>query len=276
MLPPRQLSRVALLQEMRDRGITVLHAVPTLLRQIAEQLGNGDRLDSVRLACLGGDRVRWSDVDACRRSFSRSAFVYTSLSATEFATCSHWLIDDALRETTVALPTGRPAPGWTVTIVDDFGEPVPDGEIGDITIAGRDIALGYWDGATQRVRAFPSEHADPSTRVFNTGDRGRRRADGFIEFVGRKDQQVKLHGQTINKVAEIYETILKVVGAGADDNIESLGGDSMQAMDILAELERHFRVSIPNELVESRPSIRQIARYLLVRSVQDATGAKSA
>ena len=383
MLPPRQLSRVALLQEMRDRGITVLHAVPTLLRQIAEQLGNGDRLDRVRLACLGGDRVRWSDVDACRRSFSRSAFVYTSLSATEFATCSHWLIDDALRETTVALPTGRPATGWTVTIVDDFGEPVPDGEIGDITIAGRDIALGYWDGATQRVRAFPSEHADPRTRVFNTGDRGRRRADGFIEFVGRKDQQVKLHGHriepaeiegaltalpevsdglvlvrcdksgvpislvayavlqpgvrglmsrhlqamlarrlprhmipaqiylldklprlpnlkvdrvrlaeidatrpieirdrlddpTINKVAEIYETILKVVGAGADDNIESLGGDSMQAMDILAELERHFRVSIPNELVESRPSIRQIARYLLVRSVQDATGAKSA
>ena len=348
ILPPRELSSVALLQQIRERGITVLHAVPTLLRHIAEQLGNGNRLDSVRLACLGGDRVRWSDVDACRRSFSSSGFVYTSLSATEFATCSHWLIDDAPRATTVALPTGRPAPGWTVTVVDDFGEPVPDGEIGDITVAGRDIALGYWDGATHRVRAFPSDHADPRTRVFKTGDRGRRRADGFIEFVGRKDQQIKLHGHriepaevegaltalpevsdglvlvrrdktgvpvslvayavlrpeirgllprhlqamlarrlprhmipaqiylldelprlsnlkvdrvrlgeidatrpieirdrlddpTINKVAEIYETILKVVGACADDNIESLGGDSLQAMDIQAELERHFR-----------------------------------
>ena len=383
ILRPRQLSTVALVQQIRERGITVLHAVPTLLRHIAEQLGNGNRLDSVRLACLGGDRARWSDVDMCRRSFSPSGFVYTSLNATEFLTCSHWLIDDALRATTVALPTGRPAPGWTVTIVDDFGEPVLDGEIGEITVAGRDIALGYWDGTTHRVRAFPSDHSDPRTRVFKTGDSGRRRADGFIEFVGRKDQQIKLHGHriepaevegaltalpevsdglvlvrcdksgvpislvayavlqpgvrglmsrhlqamlarrlprhmvpaqiyllnelprlsnlkvdrvrlaeidatrpieirdrlddpTINKVAEIYETILKVVGAGADDNIESLGGDSMQAMDILAELERHFRVSIPNELVESRPSIRQIARYLLVRSVQDATGAKSA
>ena len=48
---------------MRDRDITILHAVPTLPRHIAEQLGNGDRFDSVRLACLGGDRVRWSDVD---------------------------------------------------------------------------------------------------------------------------------------------------------------------------------------------------------------------
>jgi acyl carrier protein len=72
-------------------------------------------------------------------------------------------------------------------------------------------------------------------------------------------------------VAEIYETILKVVGACADDNIESLGGDSLQAMDVQAELERHFRVAIPNKLVESRPSIRQIARYL-----QGATGAESA
>jgi amino acid adenylation domain-containing protein len=383
ILPPRQLSTVALLQQIRERGITVLHAVPALLRHIAEQLGNGNRLDSVRLACLGGDRVRWSDVDACRRSFSSSGFVYTSLSATEFGTCSHWLIDDAPRATTVALPTGRPAPGWTVTIVNDFGEPVPDGEIGDITIAGRDIALGYWDGATRRVRAFPSDHADPRTRIFNTGDRGRRRADGFIEFVGRKDQQVKLHGHriepaevegaltalpevsdglalvrrdksgvpvslvayvalrpeirellprhlqamlarrlprhmipaqiylldelprlpnlkvdrvrlgeidaarpierrdrlddpTINKVAEIYETMLKVVGACADDSIESLGGDSLQAMDIQAELERQFGVAIPNELVESRPSIRQIARYLAVRSIQAATGTKSA
>ena len=81
----------------------------------------------------------------------------------------------------------------------------------------------------------------------------------------------KLDDPTINKVAEIYETILKVVGACADDNIESLGGDSLQAMDVQAELERHFRVTIPNELVESRPSIRQIARYL-----QSATGTESA
>jgi hypothetical protein len=52
----------------------------------------------------------------------------------------------------------------------------------------------------------------------------------------------------------------KVVGACADDSIESLGGDSLQAMDIQAELERQFSVAIPKELVESRPSIRACRR----------------
>jgi len=85
----------------------------------------------------------------------------------------------------------------------------------------------------------------------------------------------RLDDPTINKVAEIYETMLKVVGADTDDNSESLAEESLQAMDIQAQLERHFGVAIPNEVVESRPSIRQIARYLVLRTVQVATGASA-
>jgi hypothetical protein len=67
-----------------------------------------------------------------------------------------------------------------------------------------------------------------------------------------------------------------MVNGGCFGTFEVIGGNALQAVDIQAELERHVRVGIPKELVEGRPSIRQIARYLLVRSVQGATGAKSA
>jgi amino acid adenylation domain-containing protein len=197
ILPPLGIGLPGVVEAMRGRGITILHAVPALMRLIFEARSDDLRFDTVRLVCIGGDRVEWSDVDQCRQAFSQNVIVYSILTSTEGGPFVHGVTDDLLRSTMARPPAGRAAPGWTVTVINDDGEPASDGELGDIVISSRYIALGYWDGTALQVRAFPTDPTDPDKRVFNTGDRGRRRPDGLIEFVGRNDQQIKLHGHRI-------------------------------------------------------------------------------
>ena len=197
ILSPLSLGVAALAQQIRARGITIYHSVPTLLRRLTENVSVDARLDSVRLVYIGGDRVRWSDVDECRRSFSRDVRIYVTLSGTETGPCIHGIVDDELRPVLTHPPVGRPAPGWTVAIMDDDGQAVPDGKIGNIVVASRFIALGYWQGSGLNIRGFPNDRDDPNARVFSSGNLGRRRADGLIEFVGRADRQFKLHGYRI-------------------------------------------------------------------------------
>ena len=369
ILPPLDVGVIALVQQIRARGITVYHSVPALLRRVADSLGPGERLATVRIAHVGGDRVDWSDVNACRRCFSPDVLIFSTLSSTEAGPFLCWFVDDTLQSTTAAPPVGRAASGWRVMIVDDEGQPTPEGNIGNIVVAGRFIALGYWHGPEHRVLAFPGDPADPKGRVFKGADRGRRRPDGLIEFVGRNDQQIKLHGNRIEidevelatrkcagvkdaaiavrrdefgvpramaayvepgpsaeaisprslrlrlikylprhmipatfhvveqlprlsnlkidrirlaqmdanrveqivntadepligDVIKIFESVLGEVGATSEDNVSSLGGDSLQMVRVAIELENHFGIAIPAEVFESLQTISELAQWV--------------
>src|SRR5262249_6007610 len=96
ILRPQDWDAPSLAKLIRDRGITFYSSVPTLRRRIAESLDPHERLHCVRLVYLGGDRIEWSDLDACRRTFARDTFLYASFSATECGTHLHWFIDRAL------------------------------------------------------------------------------------------------------------------------------------------------------------------------------------
>jgi amino acid adenylation domain-containing protein len=373
ILKPKDWDLPGLVGLIRDRGITYYSSVPTLMRRIAEFLKPGERLDSVRIAYLAGDRIEWSDLEACSRSFTSDVLLYTSLSSTECGTYLHWIMDRSLSHSAIQPPAGHPVPGCKVTIVADHGSPIADGESGEIVVAARSTACGYWQGSDVQLRAFPNDPADPKARVFHTGDLGRWLPDGLIEFLGRKDRTVKLPGHRIDpaeiesilktipevrdvaivvrksdsgeprsliayvelragvrgllprhlntivmeklpphmapaqfvvlnelpqlpnfkvdrvrleqfdaerpievrgrlddplidEVAQLYEAVLGVQDASPEDNVQSLGGDSLQAITVQLELEQRFGVSLPSVLVEQRPSIRRIAEFLSARS----------
>jgi amino acid adenylation domain-containing protein len=370
-LSPSALQPDGVVREIQTRGITIYHSAPSLLRRLAEVLGTNERLGSVRISSLGGDRIEWRDVDTSRRVFSRDVQMYMALSSTESHIRCHWFIDDALRQTAYRPPVGRPLPDRELLIVDDTGKPVADGEFGEIFIKSRYIASGYWNAPELTAAAFAFDPSDKSLVTFKTGDLGRRRPDGLIEFAGRKDHQVKLHGYRIDigeieealrgcagvqdavvvtrrndaglprslagyvepsagveglvrrdlasmlmkrlprymipaalyivtqlprlptlkidrmQVAEmdaarivemthpsdnpliaelirIFESVLGNVGATPEDNVSSLGGDSLQAIRVALELERNFGITIPVDAFESIQTIRELARWLAV------------
>ena len=107
------------------------------------------------------------------------------------------------------LVTGQPPIGWPIHgtrihILDQNGEPVPDNVMGEIYVSGANVGRGYLGrDAETALRFMPDRFsAVAGTRMFRTGDFGRRMADGQIEFHGRTDDAVKILGHRV-ELAEV-------------------------------------------------------------------------
>jgi amino acid adenylation domain-containing protein len=97
------------------------------------------------------------------------------------------------------VPIGRPIAGCELRILDERLRPVPAGQAGEICLGGAGVGRGYLgqpQASAQRFVADPFS-AVPGARLYRTGDLGRLRADGAVEFLGRKDAQVKIRGARI-------------------------------------------------------------------------------
>ena len=199
LLSPRELGAEGMVREIRARGITILYDVPTVFRRVVGAMGPGERLDSVRLVRLSGDRSEWSDFDAFRRATGPGALFGVNLGSTEVSsTYAHWFVDEAARTAGGRLPVGRLMRGLELLVEGPAGEPVPEGEVGEFVVRGRHLARGYWRDIKATADAFATDAEDPEARIFRTGDLGLRRPDGLLEFFGRKDHQIKLRGHRID------------------------------------------------------------------------------
>ena len=119
---------------------------------------------------------------------------YGPTECTVVATCSFLLSAGEGRP-----PIGLPVDGTQVYLLDDHGQQVADGEVGEIYIGGRMVGRGYRNMPEATRTSFL---ADPfagsiGARMYRTGDRGSRLGDGQLEFHGRLDRQVKIRGQRI-------------------------------------------------------------------------------
>ncbi|MCW2283820.1 amino acid adenylation domain-containing protein [Rhodoblastus acidophilus] len=98
-----------------------------------------------------------------------------------------------------AVPIGYPISGTSVHILTDTLEPVSDGEEGQLCVGGDGVALGYLNLPELTVAKFVADPFSSQTgaKLYLTGDFGRRRSDGAIEFLGRRDRQVKINGMRV-------------------------------------------------------------------------------
>jgi acyl carrier protein len=103
------------------------------------------------------------------------------------------------RTPSLGLPLGRALPGAEVHLLDAHGHPVPAGEKGEICIGGLGVARGYLNRPELSAERFVRDpfSADPQARMYRTGDLGRMLPQGDIEFCGRGDHQVKVHGYRV-------------------------------------------------------------------------------
>lgn len=108
------------------------------------------------------------------------------------------------------VPIGRPIRNTAIYILDYNGKPCPTGATGEIVVGGAGVGLGYLNDPEKTHSSFVKNKLTPEpSRLYKTGDLGRYLPDGSIEFLGRKDHQVKLFGYRI-ELGEIEEHIYRL------------------------------------------------------------------
>lgn len=172
-------------------GITILHAVPSVYRGFVDSLNGTERFDDLRLMVLGGEEVYRSDVDSFRKHFPAHCLFVNLLGSTESTASLQYLVDrntDLLRH---RVPVGYPVEETEVLLLD--GEGAPTELYGEIGIRSRFLSPGYWRRPDLTRAAFLSG-SEGQGRIYRSGDMGRLLPEGEIQFLGRKDSQVKVRG----------------------------------------------------------------------------------
>lgn len=267
VLPARTLGADRLVDEIRTRGVTIVQAVPTLLRRITAQALHGPPLPAVRLVRMIGERVHWSDLDLVRRAFGPKVQLQVSIGSTECSsTFAQWLVDDAVRTPSGRLPVGRPIPEVEVALLDDAGAPVADGEPGQVVVASRRLALGYWREPELTAEAFGVRAEDPEVRTFATGDICLRRPDGLLEYVGRMDRMLKIRGHRLEP-GEVEAALRECSGLADGVVVVRRTGDGRPiALAAYAEAEPNVRGLLPRHVLAMLS--RMLPAYMLPVSVQ--------
>jgi amino acid adenylation domain-containing protein len=248
----------ALVNCLVEHEITVFHSTPTVFRHLVNDIPENARLEKLRLIALGGEAVYRRDVDLFRAHFSPDCLLVNGYGLTESTMALQYFIDHTTPLARDAVPIGYPVDGIELLLLDEAGEPPEVYCQGEIVLCGPSIALGYWRQGN--ITPFP---ADTNERtLYRTGDLGRRLPDGSIEFIGRRDFQVKVRGYRIEP-GEIENQLLASPGVkqaaviaeeSCDGNGERLVGYvSAQPGHALApsDLRRHLARQLPDYLVPS-------------------------
>lgn len=191
---------------VEKHGITVWNSVPILLEMLL--ISAGDKKLPLRIAMLSGDWIGLDLPEKVAKHTDGCKFVAMG-GATEASIWSNYLdVQLPIPSDWKSIPYGRALNGQAYRVVDANGNDCPYWCEGELWIGGHGVAKGYRGDAELTSKKFVE---DDLGRWYRTGDNGRFWKDGTIEFLGRKDNQVKVRGHRI-EIGEIEKALKNVQG----------------------------------------------------------------
>lgn len=211
---------LSLVQVIRDKGVTVVDLVPTMLRQLVNNLKDLPAAQStewlrnrVRLMltaseplqyslvrdwyALAGDNIQWINMYGQTET--------TGIVSLCPVPASDW---SEMYRANGIVPVGRPRSGVQLLVLDTQLRPTPLGVAGQLHVAGTALAQGYIGDASASASRFLEQSPTGHSRLYATGDVVRLGWDGNIEFIGRNDLQIKVRGFRI-ELGEIERVLLE-------------------------------------------------------------------
>jgi amino acid adenylation domain-containing protein len=195
---------------MLDARVNIVQVVPSYLEVLVSYLGqHPTELQDLEYVVATGEALkkqlveRWFAVQPGIKLVNAYGLTETSDDT------NHEIMDRAPRGERV--PLGRPINNVQIYVVDEQLQPVPVGESGEIVFSGVCVGRGYINDPERTQRAFLQDPLRPGQRLYRSGDYGRCLPDGTLEFLGRRDSQVKISGFRI-EIGEVENALLRVAG----------------------------------------------------------------
>ncbi|MBL1082331.1 amino acid adenylation domain-containing protein [Streptomyces actinomycinicus] len=207
---PDELDPVTFWERIRTERVSLLNCVPGLLSAMLEALPPTAGLPLPHLI-LGGDAVPRGLMARTRGRLriGRLVNLYGPCEAT--VECVSYVCPGDRAAELMSVPIGSPSPGFGVLLVTEWGTLAPVGVPGEIYVAGPGVAAGYLNAPEATAERFVPCPAADAGHSFRTGDLARWNADGTLEFLGRIDGQVQLHGQRVEP-GEVEQALVRLAG----------------------------------------------------------------
>ena len=210
LAPPHRLSIDEIATLVRRQRVTTLWLTSGLFELLVDS--GFDAPPSLRQLLTGGDVMSPRHAEAFLRRAPGCRLI-NCYGPTENTTFSCTYAVDRV-ESGRSIPIGRPIANSTCHVLDAHLQPVPVGVVGEAYVGGDGLARGYLDDEAATRERFVADPFAAGERLYRTGDRARRRADGSLEFVGRVDDQVKLRGFRVEP-AEVARAVRACAGVRA-------------------------------------------------------------
>jgi 4-hydroxybenzoate-CoA ligase len=184
---PQRPTADAVLATMRRHQPTIFYAVPSLYAALLAhaEIGPGAGSERLRLCISAGEALPANLAERWRATVG--ADILDGLGSTEMLQTFLSNRPGDIRYGS----TGKPVPGYELKIVDENGEELGAGEIGELMVCGATAGEGYWNQRAKSRRTFAGEWT-------LTGDKYRRDADGYYHYCGRTDDMFKVNGMWVS------------------------------------------------------------------------------
>ncbi|MFF4757677.1 amino acid adenylation domain-containing protein [Streptomyces sp. NPDC001292] len=188
------LSPAALESRLLSERVSIAYLTTGVFHHIGRTRPSA--LRSLRFASAGGEAM---DPELARAIVAAcpDTTVVNFYGPTENSVVSTAHLVDGLPPEATAVPIGRPLENSTCYVVRADGTLADAGEEGELLVGGDGLALGYLGDPELTAERFVDNRFEPGTRLYRTGDRVVRRADGVLEYRARVDRQIKLRGHRI-------------------------------------------------------------------------------
>ncbi|MCP4149015.1 MAG: amino acid adenylation domain-containing protein, partial [bacterium] len=272
----------AIVETIEKRNVTVMHFVPSMLSTFLEYIetsGCSDKLGGLKQVFASGEALGVNQVERFNRLLNKTnGTQLANLYGPTEATIDVSYFDCSTGKTHDKIPIGKPVDNTFLYIVDRTLKTQFIGGIGELCIAGVQLARGYLNNLELTAEKFIKNPFKPGTYLYRTGDLARWLPDGNIEYLGRIDHQVKIRGFRI-ELGEIENRLLKheEVKEAVVSPIEDETGDKTLCAYIVPGETAHLETitgELKEQLGRELPGYMVPAHFVTMESIPVTTSGK--
>ena len=257
-LIPDQRDFGYILKVIEMDNVTIWNSVPALMTLLIEHLENDDLKSVFRLILLSGDWIPLNLPKLIEKHFPESQIISLG-GATEASIWSIYFPIKELSPEWISIPYGYPLTNQSIYVLNEKFDICPVGVQGELYIGGIGLALSYFNEEEKTKAAFI--HHSRLGRIYKTGDFGVMHRSGYVEFLGRKDHQIKIRGHRI-ELEEISNTLLKLEKINQAIAIDRIDNDGNKYICGYIVAEESLDVSIAKQYLG-----QHLPEYMIPRSI---------